>query len=121
MDNLTIAGIVVGSVLIAVYLLYGYRNGVPVDLGKAAIIFIASSGVFAGVKVMIFTFNTELQVLIQTEGIDITHIFLGGLAISWVSILSAIQVFKTIPQIVSDAETQSVTNAEQTREPTNIG
>jgi hypothetical protein len=96
MDYITIAGVVIGSALIAIYGFLGYRKRTPVQLVNAAVLFLSGSGAVAGVKVIIFAFNPELLALVRKEGIDIAHVFLGGLAIFWVSVLSVIDIFRNL-------------------------
>ena len=94
MDYLTFSGIALGSLLIAIYLVISYRSGMKMQLSDGVIIFLSCSGFTAGVKVALFAFDSGLNALVQTSGIDVTHIFLGGLAICWVSVVSVLQIFR---------------------------
>lgn len=94
MDYLTIVGVSIGSLLILSYVILCYRKGKSPQFIDAALLLLAGSGAIAGVKVIVFAFNTELNNLVKKEGIDIMHVFVGGLAIFRSAILSVFEVFK---------------------------
>ena len=94
MDYLTLLGIMIGSLLVGIYIYNTNRNRTSTNLARAAILFLSGTLLIGGVKVIIFAFNPELLVLVKKEGIESAHIFLGGLAICWVSIISASEILK---------------------------
>jgi hypothetical protein len=106
MDYLKLSGVVIGSLFIGIYVYYARRKKASVSLARATVLFLSGNAFIAGVKVMIFAFNTDLLALAQKQGIEPAHLFLGGLAICWVSILSVLETFRQVPQTVTQTQSQ---------------
>jgi hypothetical protein len=96
MDYLTLFSIILGTLLIAIYVYSARQKRASTNLAQAAILFLSSTGFVAGVKVAIFAFNKDLILLVKNEGIESSYVFFGGVAICWVSIISAIGIFQSI-------------------------
>ena len=67
LDYLTICGILGGTLLIIIYVLYSSRKKVPVHLANAAILFLTCLTFVAGIKLIIFALNPELLDLLKKE------------------------------------------------------
>lgn len=60
---------------------------------ESIMLFIATSGVFSGVKLIFFAFSSGLQPLLKDEGIDTSNIVLGGLALVLASGFTIVYIF----------------------------
>jgi hypothetical protein len=103
MDYLGISGIVLGVLSIFVYVGYGIKIGKSVSLAQASILFLSANALVSGVKLCFFSFNTDLAILIKSQGIEASSILLGGIALCWVSILSIVDVYKKLVELPSPA------------------
>lgn len=104
MDYIRLAGIILGSLLIIIYIIAFRNRGIQLQLSQAFTLFLAGNALAAGVKVIIFSFDSEFLILASSEGIDSYHIIAGGIAICWVSILTIFNIVRVPPKITPQPE-----------------
>lgn len=85
-SKLTIAlSLIIGAALVGVYILVyaAKRKTNELTLSEGALVFIHGMGILGGVKIMSLVCENNI-----TCGQDVDHvyIFLGGLAVTWVSV-----------------------------------
>ncbi len=91
-NNWTLITIIVGAVLVIGYLLRMRRNA---SLTDAIIIFLATNGIVAGLKLWYYTFVMP-KFLPESVGEGRTYIFIGGLAVIWVTVREVLKRLKLI-------------------------
>lgn len=92
-DNWIIAANLIGVILIIIYIIkFKFKNS---SLGDAVIILLSSNGLFVGLKLCYLIF-AEKNFLPASFQDSYTYIFIGGLAVIWVSIESIINKFTIV-------------------------
>ena len=86
-----LAGVILGSVLVGLYLFASLRRKNTPNLRDAAVLFLASCGASAGVKLCVMSVSSASLAALNEER---AYIFLGGLAVVWISSETIIRVFK---------------------------
>lgn len=94
MSYATIAGLVLGAVLVAVYIGHSVIMERPRTLANAGVIFLSTEGLVGGCRLVAFVFDPDLQVLAASRQISLWYIALGGLALIWLSLVSITQPFR---------------------------
>ena len=82
-------GLAIGSVFLILYLLKFKRHS---TLAKGILSILSGNGIAAGIAVMFLSLDTKVCRLDQIEQI---YIFIGGVAVTWVSISSFDKVLKS--------------------------
>ncbi|EDN69313.1 membrane protein [Beggiatoa sp. PS] len=90
MSWIHLAAVLLGSFLVSFYVGIELSQRKMPDLGKAVLIFLAASGIVAGIKVIILSFLDTIP-----EG-DKLYVFVGGVAVMWVSITSMGELLQTV-------------------------
>ena len=85
-------GIVIASIILLVYLLYPSKNNKN-ELSDGIIVATSALGVFAGIKVLVFSFVME-KCNVGIFEIESVYVFLGGVAVIWVTVVEIIKKFK---------------------------
>ncbi|MGK7913634.1 MAG: hypothetical protein AB4050_19440 [Synechococcus sp.] len=90
-DPVLVFGVVAGSFLSFAYVVVARF---PVNaLNKTLVFFLGSAGVAAGIKVCSLSLNPNMLQELNNERL---YVFLGGLAVSWVSAESITSVFQEV-------------------------
>ena len=100
--RLTLWGVLIAAVCILAYLVSRRRNGKKNEPFAVVNIAVSSPGLVGGVKLKVFACSGEFEKAAEaTRGVwwglvetDALFVFLGGLALSWVSVLTIIRAFK---------------------------
>ncbi len=91
-DPYILLGISAGVLCVLAYVLTTVRHQTrKVLLSDGVMLFLATSGIAAGIKVCTIALNRSLLTTLKEER---TYIFLGGLAVIWVSVDTVIRIFR---------------------------
>lgn len=93
-DLCLLIGVVAGVVTVAAYVLMCvFKYKTSPKLSEAVIIFICCCGLMAGIKLCYIVLTSDIFKNMKS---DIVYIFVGGLAIIWVSFATIYGIFKTL-------------------------
>jgi len=90
-DPVALAGICIGTVCLLFYVGINLYKKNRLDLKHGVMLFLSTSGISAGIKVCFMALDPTLLSSLNGER---TYIFLGGLAVIWVSFDMIFQIFK---------------------------
>jgi hypothetical protein len=93
-DTLSAAGLLIGALLVIAHMLYGIQAGRPLRFSEALILFLVGNGFIAGVRLIFYSVFAFLLDPGNGMGHVGLNILLGGIALSWVSILAIIEIYK---------------------------
>ena len=89
------AGLGLGALVVIAYALARGRAAAhDANLAQAVLIFLAVNGLCAGIKVCTLAMASPI---LAPLGTDRTYVFLGGLAVAWVSLQTVILSFRDGP------------------------
>ena len=84
MDHYLIGGVVFGVIgILALLCISLFKAKSKPSLAEGVVVFLTSAGLVAGIKVCILALNPDVLTEVENERI---YVFLGGLAVIWVSI-----------------------------------
>jgi len=95
MDIFFLLSIVFGVVLIVIYVYKTLRNphiNKEPDLADGVVLFLSGAGISAGIKVCYIAIALDSNICIAI-GNERTYIFLGGIAVIWVSVQTIATLF----------------------------
>lgn len=93
-DPFVLAGIVLGVGCTLTYVLFTLRKRGQVNLGDGVHLFIAGAAITVGIKVCVLALSPRIVQLADGER---TYVFLGGMALVWVSVETIIKKFCASP------------------------
>ena len=96
MDPYTIAGLLLGGLLIITYIILAlvFRN--TPQLIPAVSIFLSFNGFIAGIRLIMFIFDDNFYTIIKSASIQPFQVVLGGIALCWATTLTIIDTYKKV-------------------------
>jgi hypothetical protein len=92
LDGFFIAGVIVGSLLTLLFVLQRVSSEQPnLTLGRGVTVFLSGYGVVAAIK---FSFVIALDPSLPLSEADRVYMFIGGLAVLWVSVGTVVDRFR---------------------------
>jgi len=89
MDGYLLASFILGCVAVITLLVFRVTKHKSLDLPDAIVAFLTAAGIGGGIKVCVLAFNPILVSL----GSDRLYVFIGGLAVIWVSVQALYKFF----------------------------